>query len=302
MSKVKILEGFEPRITMTYETMTKIKAIVDLCDTEVGFVGLVQKSGANTYNIYDVFVPKQEAHGATCEIAPDALLDIGQALLEGEDGVEKVNQLRYWGHSHNTMSTHPSGQDDKQALEFLEDADYLIRHIVNKKDEYNLTFYDFKNGFEYTDLELEIINPEEVTQLLERIDMITEQYTQNAEKYAKEMKDNVSIIYHKTFIKTNKPAKVNVANQYNYTKQYRDYYNYFDTQSEYTLNDNIFWTKEQVLQNFTDDEVVAIAFSQTVFDVIDFIGNMFQTSYADAKELQELCMELVDEGVVEYEV
>jgi hypothetical protein len=29
---------------------------------------------------------------------------------------------------------------------------------------------------------------------------------------------------------------------------------------------------------------------------------MFQTSYADAKELQELCMLLVDEGVVEYEI
>jgi hypothetical protein len=288
MGKVKVIEGFEPRISMTYEVMTKIKAIVDTCDTEVGFVGLVQRGG-NIYNIYDVFVPKQEAHGSTCEIAPGALLDIGQALLEEEDGIEKANQLRYWCHSHNTMGTTPSAQDDKQALEFLDDADYLIRHIVNKKGEHDLTFYDFKNGFEYSDLELTIINPERVEYHLQKINMITEQYVEKAKEYANEMKANVSIIKYAV------PAKI--ANQYDYSSQYKDYYNYLDVP-----DDNIFWTKEEVLQNFTDEEVVGIAFARTVFDVMDFVGNLFQTSYADAKELQEVCLELVNDGVVDYEV
>jgi len=299
MSKVKVLEGFEPKITMTYDVMTRIKAIVDICDTEVGFVGLVQKSGNNTYNIYDVFIPEQEAHGATCEIAPGALLDIGHALLEGVDGVEKANQLRYWGHSHNTMSTHPSGQDNKQALEFLQDADYLIRHIVNKKGEHDLTFYDFKSGFEYSDLELTIINPQEVDEYLLKINTITKKYEDDAKAYAKEMVNNVSMIKYKSFAKENvhMPYNYNKQNK-DYIKRYKDYYNCFDIPEE-----NVFWNREDVLTTFTDDEILAIATCNTVFEVMNIVEASFSTSYNDAKELYEVCIDLVNEGVVDnYEI
>jgi len=123
-----------------------MRMIVDLCPQEVGWYGIVDKREDGALVIDEIFLLKQEANGGTCELAEDGFASLYEKLTE--DGRENdVDKLRFWGHSHANGAVGPSGQDETQAMETLNDTqDFLIRAICNKDGKMAISYFNFEKG------------------------------------------------------------------------------------------------------------------------------------------------------------
>lgn len=171
-----LYEQETPRIFATPVALYKMRYYIDNTDKEIGWLGYVTKLSDTQYLIEDVFLLKQKVHAATTEIDAEALAKLATDLIkQGEDGMEKYNKIRMWGHSHVNMSTGASGQDDNQMNEFAT-SDFYIRLIGNKRGEWNVCLYDYVDNLLWSGLELELYYDVEVT----------------PEELDKEIKDNVS--------------------------------------------------------------------------------------------------------------
>lgn len=139
----------------------KMRLYVDLCPDEIGWLGYVDKLENNLgYFVSDVFLVEQEVHATTTELSPEGILKYYTALSP-EMQETFVNKCKLWGHSHVNMATGPSGQDIEQGLELSKDTeDFYIRLITNRRNEYNILFYDKTIGAEVTVDEVVIYNPE----------------------------------------------------------------------------------------------------------------------------------------------
>jgi len=133
-----------PKVVFGVTALKWIHALVQEHSTEVGFYGVVDELPDYTFFIRDIFYPKHsEMHGGTCEISPEGENDLMQWLIEkGKDA--DIEKVRFWGHSHVNMGTGPSGQDETQGRERMENTQsFLIRAIVNKKGDMQVSFFDY---------------------------------------------------------------------------------------------------------------------------------------------------------------
>jgi hypothetical protein len=271
--KIINLEGYNyPQIYMKYDVMMKIKKLVEEVGIEVGWICMVEKVD-NAHIIYDVHVPKQKAHGATCEIDPSALLDIAHEI--SLSAPMELNNMRYWGHSHVNMDPSPSAQDEKQALEFFDGADYIIRHIINKKGEQTLALFDFQNKLKYDGLELEILYDDDMQKLVDKLNDLEKEKEEIAIKYVEEVKANISKI------ETKYNSKTNWADAYN---------------SYYTNDYEMTYTEEDVIDLLTEDEIFNIA-SLTKIEAMDYIDEIMHCTPKEAKYIYEIAIDLVKRGV-----
>lgn len=127
-----------PRLFYTEMVFNEIKYLVQKCTKEVCWFGAVEKMG-NDYLVTQIFVPKQKVTAASAEIDASDLSDIA---LELED----PSSLYYWGHSHVNMDVRPSGTDEQQFTEYLNDCDVMIRGIYNKAGKTKVDIADTKTG------------------------------------------------------------------------------------------------------------------------------------------------------------
>lgn len=136
-------------VTFSELAKSKIDIIVDICQKEVGWLGLVEQVEPGNFYVHDIKVPKQEVNSGTTEIAPDAVGKVEFELWD-ENKINMENQnsvgLLLWGHSHANMGVGASGQDDKQFKEYYKPKEgeappYYIRMISNKKGEMSLSVY-----------------------------------------------------------------------------------------------------------------------------------------------------------------
>lgn len=143
-----------PTIIIGRLAIEKMKAFIEYCDKEIGWLGTATLSG-NTVFIEDMFLFEQEAHATTCEINEKAVAKWYEDILgTHENGVDIVNTMRVWGHSHVNMGASPSGQDDTQFKELAKNVDdFFIRIIGNKKGEMRLDYYDVTTGIIYNNIE-----------------------------------------------------------------------------------------------------------------------------------------------------
>lgn len=157
------LAGGLPRLLVSRESYEDMFNIVDIVSDEVGWVGAVERVGRD-FLLKEIFLPKQEAHATTCELTPEGLSELATELMSSrEDGVEVANSLRFWGHSHHTMGTSPSEQDEDQLRELAgECGDYFIRAILNKAGRMEITIYLADIGVVVRDVEWELHEPIEV--------------------------------------------------------------------------------------------------------------------------------------------
>ena len=117
--------------------------IVDICEKEVGWFGLVEELEGGNYMIEELFVPEQEVSGTTTDIEPEDLAKLVEQLeSEGKDS----SKLRYWGHSHVNMDVRPSGTDEDQIEEYLDHCEWFIRGIHNKKRSSKVDVYNVEAG------------------------------------------------------------------------------------------------------------------------------------------------------------
>ena len=148
---IKIREPeIEPIIWVAPLALDKMALYVQGCDKEIGWLGRVEKQDMN-FIILDTYLFKQEVNATTCEISPEGLSEFIMETLTADpaEGMEIVNNLRLWGHSHVNMGVSPSGQDDTQIKSFQEGNPFFIRVIDNKLGEMEFCIYDFENAITY---------------------------------------------------------------------------------------------------------------------------------------------------------
>lgn len=149
-----------PLILIAPEAYSRMWHYVDIADDEVGWLGTVKQSG-HKFLIKEVFLFKQQVSGATCEITSEGLAEFASEILARRtDGMEVINSLQFWGHSHVRMSTDPSQQDDDQMEIFRESGhSFFIRAILNKNGRLEFTVYFYDSGLKIADLDWSIYQP-----------------------------------------------------------------------------------------------------------------------------------------------
>ena len=89
-----------------------IQVIINECDDEISWMGSVKRVNSGHFQIKKVYLIKQKVSGCDTDIDERAFGDLVMKLRK-EEGVEAVNSLKFWGHSHVFMDTFASGQDDE---------------------------------------------------------------------------------------------------------------------------------------------------------------------------------------------
>ena len=157
-----------PYVLIHTKALQKMFVYTDECADEVGWLGTAYREG-NEIHITDTFLFEQEVHATTTEITPEGLEKFGTELLTQENGVEVWNNLKMWGHSHVNMGITPSGQDDKQMVEFSQIGhDWFIRLICNKKGDLGIDVFDYEEGIVYKNVPWErLISQEEEEEVMQ---------------------------------------------------------------------------------------------------------------------------------------
>ena len=190
--EAKITLAKKPMVLFSSDAIMKMKLYTKEVNDEVGWLGTVNKIG-NNYYVSDVFLFEQDVHGTTTEITPEGLTTFAEEILQEEDGVEKWNNMKLWGHSHVNMGVLASSQDDKQIKELKANTDFFIRVIMNKKDEIKIDIVDDDIIVENADFAE--INNHDVANLLKLIEeakaQIEEIKLKREEELAVEVKKEV---------------------------------------------------------------------------------------------------------------
>lgn len=139
----------------------KMTTLVREFDKEVGWHGIAKRGDdpeKNEYFIEDIIVYPQEVTGATVNTNQQEYQDWLYAL---ED--EQFNNLRMQGHSHVNMSTSPSGVDEtlyEKFLDQLDDQDFYIFLIWNKRGEKTIKIYDMAKNmyFDTSSCEVKVLD------------------------------------------------------------------------------------------------------------------------------------------------
>lgn len=149
LSTSKKITNITPKIIFTDEAADKIWELVDACEKEIAWHGLVTKE-KNTYTIYDILVFPQEVTASTATAKEEEYV-----MWMNELDDETFNHMRFHGHSHVNMGVTPSAIDtDYQQTLANTVQDFYIFGIFNKKRSYNLYLYDTEQNllFETKDL------------------------------------------------------------------------------------------------------------------------------------------------------
>jgi len=157
-----------PVVIITPEAYVKMIHYVDIANAEVGWMGTVEEMNGN-YLISDVFLFEQEVSAAETTITEDGLAKFAEEMLAKEEGMEIMNKLKFWGHSHVTMGTGPSAQDDNQ-MDLFSDSGYkfFIRGIFNKLGDINFKIYNYEGNFAIEDVKW-VLRYEENEELRDQI-------------------------------------------------------------------------------------------------------------------------------------
>ena len=144
----------KPTIVFTKEAEDKIKTLVRLCSTEIGWHGTVEHTpGTNTYTIVDILLFPQTITGTTVNSIDDLY---GPWLMDLDD--DTFNTLRFHGHSHVNMGVFASGTDTNHQETLIESIrDYYIFMITNKKSDVLMFLYDKANNVLYEHADLNIL-------------------------------------------------------------------------------------------------------------------------------------------------
>jgi hypothetical protein len=149
-----------PRVLVSRAAYNRMWHYVDLADGEVGWLGTITRQG-NDFLVEEVFLFKQEVSSTTTEISTEGLAEVAQELIiTRPDGVEILNRLCFWGHSHVNMGTSPSGQDESQMQTFRESGHpFFVRGILNKQGRMEFTIFLYDSGVKIVDAEWAIYEP-----------------------------------------------------------------------------------------------------------------------------------------------
>lgn len=137
------------------QAYNKMRALVNNCDLEIAWHGLVDRIDDITFYIKDVLMYPQKATSATVESNDDKY---PIWIMERTD--DEINTMRFQGHSHVNMGVSPSAVDLANWNAFLESLntnDYYIFCINNKANAFTWKLFDLKTNTAYDTTDLNII-------------------------------------------------------------------------------------------------------------------------------------------------
>ena len=165
IAKVREEDVKKPIIYFSNDAWTKMNALVQSSDKELAWQATVEKrkfkdkedSEDFFYYIDQVFVYPQKV---TATFVDTDEIEYAEWSLKLPD--EVFNKLRFQGHSHVNMAVSPSGTDQntyQNFLDQLDENDFYIFMILNKRREYTILLYDFAQNiiFETKDCVIDVI-------------------------------------------------------------------------------------------------------------------------------------------------
>lgn len=155
----------KPTIYFSMEAWLKMQMLVKACDDEIAWQATVEKVNYRNskedwyYFVKQVFVYPQKVTGTFVDTDPVEYTEWSMKIPD-----EIFNKLRFQGHSHVNMATGPSATDYtmyQAFLDQLEENDYYIFMILNKRGEFNIYVYDYAQNliFENTDCTVDVLLP-----------------------------------------------------------------------------------------------------------------------------------------------
>lgn len=141
--------GKEATIIYSEKAWFKTIMLVETQKLEVGWYGICRRAEDDdtTFYIDDILVYPQAVTGAT--INPD---DVKFAAWEDSLDDETFNNLRFHGHSHVNMGVFSSGTDEDfrmRRLSQLEENEFFVFQVFNKRGEIHSAIYDSRNNIFY---------------------------------------------------------------------------------------------------------------------------------------------------------
>lgn len=155
----------KPSLYINAEAYMKMLELVNQSATECAWHGLVKRNiKENKYYIYDILVYPQINSATSTTTDEDAFAKWQTDLIL--DPNFPIEDLRMHGHSHVNMNVFSSGIDDKYQEDLLtkvDNDDYYIFLIMNKKMEICIFIYDFVQQimFDKYDIKYEIVGTDE---------------------------------------------------------------------------------------------------------------------------------------------
>lgn len=159
-----------PRVLITPDAYKRMCLYIDIAPKEVGWLGTVSQRDNGDFLIEEVFLVEQEVTSVETELSVAGREKLVlQLLANGDDeGIERANKLRFWGHSHVRMSTGPSGTDENTMLQFgAEGQPWYIRGIFTKLGRGEFTIYQYDRGYRIIDAPWAVWDPAEGKVILE---------------------------------------------------------------------------------------------------------------------------------------
>ena len=137
----------KPTVYVMADTMAKMEALVKESPVEISWHGLVKRNKEeNCYLIYDILLFPQINSASATQTDQDEYAAWLMDIMNDED-ISKFDDMRMHGHSHVNMSVFSSTVDDGYQTELLaniQDGDYYIFMILNKKRDICCLVYDYE--------------------------------------------------------------------------------------------------------------------------------------------------------------
>jgi len=151
----------KPTLMIVAEVYTKMYELVKQSDIELQWHMLVERDiKTNNYLIYDIMLFPQINSGVSTTTDEKAFAEWQMNLIK--DPEFPIEDLRGHGHSHVNMNVYSSGIDDayqRDLITKVEDGDYYIFLVLNKRMEMFALIYDFRQQilFETKDIDIKIM-------------------------------------------------------------------------------------------------------------------------------------------------
>lgn len=151
-----------PTIVLSVEAYQRMQLYIDNSPLEVGWMGTVRETSSGNYLIDNVFLIDQDVTEIETELSVDGQSALTVELMKrGAEGVELVNQLRFWGHSHVRFPVEPSSTDEVTMHRQFGEADipYAVRGIFNKCGHARFCLYRYDRGYRIVDVPWVVMHP-----------------------------------------------------------------------------------------------------------------------------------------------
>lgn len=153
----------KPTILIPADIYCKMFALVEQSPVEISWHGLIHRDIENQiYEIYDILVFPQINSATSTTTDEDDFADWMSELIM--DPKFPIQDLRFHGHSHVNMNVFSSGVDDayqEDILTKVEDGDYYLFLVLNKRHEICALLYDCAQQILFTthDLDIRVTDP-----------------------------------------------------------------------------------------------------------------------------------------------